>query len=431
MIRTRGDLPTDMANTKKVERFNKHIGKHVDVADYGLGVLKYFVAEAGICGVELLEPNGDCDGCDAEGTRFFEAKASHGLFIEMVDVTLTDADGQPLKKTTTKKQTTKKKFESPPSLRKKINRSSKSTAPKAPSSPAQAPSSSSQKPAKSPRSGGAHSKTNGHRKATGGADRSKNHLAPKKSGVDPDVQHMQAHRSVTRRAREPSNERTIEAATARAAAEAEDAEGGGDGAATTSVLDVPEDWVEAAKRRQAEAEEQKRIEKEAADLAEQERRFAEAEKRREEEERIFNEQAAAEAAKRDAAKAERKATRDAQAAARAAEREELHQRAAAEIAEYSKVVEKEKTDRDAKANELKAKREAQKARIAAMMQKVKKRTPASSVASSAPESPDGSGINHANTHQTTASTLRGVHSALSPVNGAHEDEDLPADPPTE
>jgi hypothetical protein len=83
-----------------------------DVTDVSCGLLRYFVGEVGICGIELNDPNGDCDGCDAEGTRFFTAKPGHGLFIEWDDVTLCDASGQPLKKKTT---TTTPKYACPTS----------------------------------------------------------------------------------------------------------------------------------------------------------------------------------------------------------------------------------------------------------------------------------------------------------------------------
>jgi len=412
-------------SAKKLDRYTKHIGKHVNVSEYGIGVLKYFVAEAGICGVELNDAVGDCDGCDAEGTRFFHAKASHGLFIEMTDVTLCTADGQPLPKKTTKKAaaTPKKRFESPPSLRKKINRSSKSTAPKSANGGTKAAAGGGGGGAKSAKSPGSSLRKSTATKK----DRDKvDHLATKKSGVDGSLQHLQGARSVVRRSAPPAGaaagDRTLKAAEERKAAEAADAEAaaGGDTPAeqkVASVLDVPEDWVEAAKRRQADEAEAKRREQEAADLIAQEIRMAEAEKKREEQEAKWLAEAEAEAAKRDAAKAERKATRTAQAAARAADRKALSLKAAEEIAEYTKVVEKEKEDRDAKATQLKMKRAAQKARIAAMMSKVKKRTPTSSAASSAAHSPEES-INGDDEMST-----------LSPVESTHDNEELPPGPP--
>lgn len=60
-----------------------------------------------------MASQGDCDGCDAEGTRFFHAKPDHGLFIEMTDVVLCDASGEPLKAPTKKKATACVCFTSP------------------------------------------------------------------------------------------------------------------------------------------------------------------------------------------------------------------------------------------------------------------------------------------------------------------------------
>lgn len=377
-----------MSSTKKLDRFERHVGKHVNVVDYGLGVLKYFVKEAGICGIELVDAVGDCDGRDAEGTRFFNAKDGHGLFIEMGDVTLCDATGRPLKRPAKAAVKPKKKFDSPPSIRKKINRSSKSTAPRGvdqssgkrttnTTSSTRASALTEQRSSSSGSNGQPSSK-----KSTGGSDRSVNHLAKSKVGVDDSVQHMQEKRTISRKVPKAKSsdeaivaDRTLEVASKRKEAEEADAEDE-DGADThtSSVLDVPEDWVEAAKREKAAQAERIAREQELADLQQQEKRLAEAEERRAAEEALFLEKAAEEAARRDAQKAERKAARDAQAAARAAEREEAHLKAAAEIAEYTKTVEKEKIYQQSKAAELTAKREAQKARVAAMMAKVKKRS---------------------------------------------------------
>jgi hypothetical protein len=105
---------------------------------------------------------------------------------------------------------------------------------------------------------------------------------------------MQGHRTVSRKvpaAGAAAGDHTLEAASKRADAEAADAEDGGDGSANTaSVLDVPEDWVDAAKRRQAEEEEIKRREQEAADLVEQEKRLAAAEIKRDADDKLFEEQ---------------------------------------------------------------------------------------------------------------------------------------------
>lgn len=90
------------ATSKKYDRWEKHIGQRVEVADFGCGVLKYFTAETDvkICGVALDEPIGDSNGTDADGTTFFTCVQNHGVFVEMKSVTLLDKTGTPIKKPT-------------------------------------------------------------------------------------------------------------------------------------------------------------------------------------------------------------------------------------------------------------------------------------------------------------------------------------------
>lgn len=103
----------------------------------------------------------------------------------------------------------------------------------------------------------------------------------------------------------------------------DDAEQEHQGEVTKADLNLPEDWVEAAKRQAAERAEEERKRKEAEDLASQELRAEEARKRLEEEEARFLEQA--EEQKRKAEEAKIKREREA-----VERRKELAEKAAAE-----------------------------------------------------------------------------------------------------
>eukprot|EP00041_Stephanoeca_diplocostata_P006890 m.95465 g.95465 ORF g.95465 m.95465 type:complete len:424 (-) comp16596_c0_seq1:185-1456(-) len=363
-----------MASTKKYGRWEKHIGHRVEVADFGFGVLKYFTAETElkVCGVALDEPNGDCNGCDAEGTEFFSCADGHGIFVEMKSVTLCDENDKPIpnKKPAAKKTTSskpKKKFDSPPSLRKTINRkSTTSTTPLSRSSTASDRNTPSSKTRPSER--------------TGGAKKKQNHLAAPKSGVIDSVKGMMgSDRKVIRRQGGDAADRTLKTKETREESEQADRDAADSGNAsaeqhTASVLDVPEDWVEAAKREKREAEEKLAREKELADIEAQEERMRLAAERQLEEERLFNEKAAEEAAKRDAARAERLALREKQAAERAAARERSKKDALVEINEYAKLQEKEKQERDLKEKKQQEDRQKQKDRIKALMSRVRTAT---------------------------------------------------------
>jgi len=149
-----------------------------------------------------------------------------------------------------------------------------------------------------------------------------------------------------------------------------------------------QDWIEAAKQKQADEEAAVEREKEAVDLAAQEIRLAEAAKKRELEEEEFNRKAEEAALKRDAEKQERIKKRQEQAAERLAKRAETEKKALIEINEYHQMNENELKRREEKDLKVQQQRSAQKARIAALMSKVKSgSTPASSPMVPAPESP--------------------------------------------
>ena len=111
------------------EIWKKKVGRRVKVAGVGFGSLVYY-GETTLgtdddgnpisCGVNLEDDLGNCDGTAPDGTQYFDCDEGFGIFTSTNDVTVVDENGVAVK--AKKKAPAKKKFDSPPSLRKKINR---------------------------------------------------------------------------------------------------------------------------------------------------------------------------------------------------------------------------------------------------------------------------------------------------------------------
>lgn len=381
---------------KKSDRYVKHIGLRVSVAELGEGVLRFFEAgeDLKVCGVELDEPNGDCDGQDLDGNNHFQCPENHGIYLSMKEVTLLDANGQPIVKKAKAKRP--KKFESPPSLRKKITRKQPTGTTRGSTAAAGGgKSTKSKNPAsKATVTAGAAAAAE-KKRLNAGARKKVDHLTKQSHGIAAGVaDYANADRKVIKRS-----------APAPAPAPATDVDATGDDDELPDLADddddvvdgakfvrqVPTDWIEAAKQKQADEEAAIEREKEAADLAAQEIRLAEATQKRELEEDEFNKKAEEAALKRDFEKQERIKKRQEQAAERLAKRAETEKKALIEINEYHQMNENELKRREEKDLKVQQQRSAQKARIAALMSKVKSAsagsTPASSSMVPAPESP--------------------------------------------
>lgn len=355
--------------TTKSDRYRDHIGQAVSVDNAGTGILRYFELDGDvkICGVELDEAMGDCNGEDLDGNSFFKCADNHGIYVSMKEVTLLDANGNPIVKKTKAKP--KKKFDSPPSLRKKIVRkeptsrrgdTSKSTKSKNP-------------PSKNTAAGVAHQK-----KLNQGAKKKVDHLAKSNTGINASVsEYANADRKIIKRNPAPAPVPVEATADDEELPDLDD-----DGANSSKGVDdvakiarqVPTDWIEAAKEKQREAEEAVAREKEAADLAAQERRLQEANAKAAAEEEEFHRKAMEAARLRDEKRQEAARLREEQAAARAAIREEKDRLALEQMNEYNKANDEEVRRREEADVKLLEQREAQKARIAAMMARVKAKT---------------------------------------------------------
>lgn len=138
-----------------------------------------------------------------------------------------------------------------------------------------------------------------------------------------------------------------------------------------SLRDPVQDWIEAAKEKQREAEETVAREKELADLAAQEERMKEAQAKQLAQEEEFNRKALEAARKRDELRDERQRQREENLQARTKNREDTQKAAEEALEMMMKANEDEQRQRDEKETELQQKREAQRARIAAMMSRVK------------------------------------------------------------
>jgi len=206
-------------------------------------------------------------------------------------------------------------------------------------------------------------------------------------------------------------------------------------AAKAATLNLPEDWVEKAKRQAEERAEEERKRREAEDFAEQERRAEEARKRLEEEEEQFLKQA--EEQKRKAEEARQKREREA-----AERRRELAEKAAAEVkAERARAAEaaqaahtvaatKEMSEEDLE----KAKR---KARVAEIMARAKagKGSPAvgaDGAGSTSPAAisptPDDNGVQRSDSLSTPVGTPGVGHSHLSVQSQKEPNEEDNAPP---
>lgn len=378
---------------KKSDRYANHIGLRVAVAELGSGVLRFFESgeDVKVCGVELDEPNGDCDGQDLDGNTHFECPENYGIYLSMKEVTLLDANGQPIVKKAKAKP--KKKFESPPSLRKKINRKPTGTTRVSTAAAGGGKSTKSKNPASKTTVTTASAAAAEKKRLNAGARKKVDHLSKQSTGISAGVaDYASADRKVIKRTSAPA------AAPADATGdddELPDLDNDDDDDAPIDgakfVRQVPTDWIEAAKQKQADEEAAIEREKEAADLAAQEIRLAEAAQRRELEEEEFNRKAEEAALKRDAEKQERIKKREELAAERAAKRAETEKKALIEINEYHQMNESELKRSEQKDLKVQQQRSAQKARIAALMSKVKSgsagSTPADSPMVPAPESP--------------------------------------------
>eukprot|EP00040_Diaphanoeca_grandis_P012325 m.62524 g.62524 ORF g.62524 m.62524 type:complete len:385 (+) comp23168_c0_seq2:395-1549(+) len=339
---------------KKTDRYTNHINSTVTVSNFGAGILRYYKSTGTekICGVELTEPNGDCDGEDLDGNKNFSCEPNHGVYVTMKEVTLVDDTGKPTAKKATSTKP-KKKFEDPPSLRKKIIRK-------------EAPSRKGEPKIQK-------TKLHDNIRKTGQKSTKVDHLAKKKTGVAESVKSFAEPKMIKRaQAAAPVVAPSTDATSLDE--ELPELDDDDDMAAAKKLVDVPEDWVAAAKREQKEKEDAIAREKELADIKAQEIRLAEAEKKRVLQEEEFNKKAEEEARKRDLAREERKLLQEQKAAERAAKRVEQEAAALAMVDEYAKVQEEEHKEREAKARALNDSRMAQKARIAAMMNRVKTNT---------------------------------------------------------
>lgn len=61
--------------------FHMEVGTRVLVRGKDAGVIRYIPDDTGLVGVELARPRGDTDGVTKDGTRLFECKPLHGLFV--------------------------------------------------------------------------------------------------------------------------------------------------------------------------------------------------------------------------------------------------------------------------------------------------------------------------------------------------------------
>jgi len=351
---------------KKSDRVAKHLDQKVSVSNYGTGYLRYFenLGDEKICGIELDEPNGDCDGEDLDGNSHFSCSPVHGVYVTMKEVTLLDSSGKPTTAQTKKASTKpKKKFEDPPSLRKKIIRKdapSKKGEPKIQKTKL-------------------HDNTRKH----GAKSNKVDHLSKKKSGIADSVKGF-AEAKAIKRTPAAVSAATVTQDSTNMDDELPALENDDVSSARTSI--APEDWVAAAKREQKAKEDAIERERELADIAAQELRMIAAEKKREEEEAAFNVKAAEEARKRDELREERRLAQELKAKERADKRIEQEAAALAMVDEYAKQQEEQLKVREAKAKALNDNRLAQKARIAAMMSRVKTNNSASN-------SRNGSGTN--------------------------------------
>lgn len=367
-------MESSSSGLKKSDRLRDHIGKAVVVDNCGGGTLRYFDVngDVKICGVELDEPNGDCNGEDLDGNAYFKCADNHGIYVSMKEVTMLDEHGDPI--VFKKKAKPKKKFESPPSLRKKIVRKNPSAG-RASTGTIK----SKNPPSKNTASGVAHQK-----KMNQGARKKVDHLAKTNTGLHESVSHLaNADRKIIRRAAAPAAPAVNDAATAddeALPALDDDVDGADNATAKKSInpvdeakfsREMPTDWLQAAKEKQKEAEEAASRERELADLAAQEERLKEAEAKQAAQEEEFNRRAMEAARKRDEMKLEQQRRREAEAAARAAAREEKLESARQQEEEFRRANEEEQRERDEKEEELQQQRLAQKARIAALMSRVK------------------------------------------------------------
>jgi len=349
------------AASKKDEIWKKKVGRRVKVAGVGFGSLVYY-GETTLgtdddgnpisCGVNLEDDLGNCDGTAPDGTQYFDCDEGFGIFTSTNDVTVVDENGVAVK--AKKKAPAKKKFDSPPSLRKKINRGG---------------------PAKTAGAGTGAKKTGTKKKKAATTDKTLGALETRKRNMkkgSADAPTLNPDCLVERKIlRKPK--------PAKAAAPAEAADGAAAGEATEEAKDdddrpafnAPADWIEAKKQAEAERLAEEAIQRELADKEAQEARMREMEKKLALEQERMAQEAEEEAIRRETLKAEREAKRAKDAQERADKREEREIQSMTEILEAKEQTSKAQDAFAERTRKMEERRAAQKARIAALMARVK------------------------------------------------------------
>eukprot|EP00039_Didymoeca_costata_P000793 m.47276 g.47276 ORF g.47276 m.47276 type:complete len:321 (+) comp10476_c0_seq1:203-1165(+) len=308
---------TGKNSMSKDEKWSKSIGKRCMVEGFGEGVFLFYGevdTEEGsttMCGVELDKPKGDGDGAG-----YFVCKDGHAVFAYTKEVKFLNADGKPIIRKAAKSSKTAKKWESPPSLRKTINRGGKST------------------PTRS------------------AVTTTKKASTPKKSAGTKDARK-------TSKTKDSTEEKSVPKRSVTNTEEVKKEDAPSSNAVKRPPKPTPEE-EEARKAAEAAAEE-KAIEE----------RLAEANRRQQAEEEAFLKKSEAENLKREQARAERRAQREKEAAERQARLNNAEKEAMEEIAAVQAAHMETQAKFQDKNRLLQEKREAQRARLAQLMASVK------------------------------------------------------------